>query len=386
MKKLGLILGISIAIVACNNDTSLLETKKTALLEAKEQLKTTTDVIKELEKEIATLDTNVYEAAAINVSMQTMKHQPFAHFVGVEGIVEAEEDVMVSFQSQGEIMNINVEEGDKVKKGQVLARLNASPLQNQLAELQTRAELANTMFLKQKRLWIEQNIGSEIQYLEAKSNKEALERGLAGIRSQIAMSVITSPIDGIVDKINYKRGAYASPQMPFAQIINLRNLYVNADLSEAYLPKVKTGDTVQVNFSTLGLQMDVPIYRLGNVINPKNRSFEVQLKMKNENNAIKPNALASLNIRDFYKEKALVLPSNVVQQDIDGSFVYVAIQKENRWRAEKRYVQTAMSNANNETLIIGGIETGEKVVTKGYNFLTNNALVTELMDNNTAWK
>lgn len=386
MKKLGLILGIGLAIVACNNDSTLLEAKKASLLEAKAQLKTTSDEIKALEKEIASLDTNVYEAAAINVSIQTMKHQPFAHFVGVEGIVEAEEDIMVSFQSQGEITELYVEEGDRVKKGQVLARLNASPLKNQLAELQTRAELANTIFLKQKRLWIEQNIGSEIQYLEAKSNKEAMDRNMAAVRSQIALSVITSPIDGIVDRINYKRGAYASPQMPFAQIINLKNLYINADLSESYLPKVKTGDTVQVNFSTLGLQMDVPIYRLGNVINPQNRSFEVQLKMKNENNAIKPNALASLNIRDFYKEKALVLPSNVVQQDIDGSFVYVAIQKENRWRAEKRYVQTAMSNANNETLIIGGIETGEKVVTKGYNFLTNNALVTELMDNNTAWK
>jgi RND family efflux transporter MFP subunit len=386
MKNLGIILGIGLAISACDNNANLLEAKKSELLAAKEQLMATSAEIKELEKEIATLDTNVYEAAPINVSMQTLKHKPFAHYVGVEGIVEAEEDIMVSFQSQGEITDIYVEEGDKVKKGQVLARLNASPLQNQLAELKTRYELANTIFLKQKRLWIDQNIGSELNYLEAKSNKEALERSMAAIRSQIAMSVITSPINGIVDKINYKKGAFASPQMPFAQVVNLKNLYVNADLSESYLPKVKTGDTVQVNFSTLGLQMDVPIYRIGNVINPQNRSFEVQLKMKNENNIIKPNALASLNIRDFYKEKALVLPSNVVQQDIDGSFVFVAVQKDNVWRAEKRYVETAMSNAANETLIVGGLKAGEKVVTNGYNFLTNNALVTELMDNNTAWK
>lgn len=386
MKNLGIILGIGLAISACDNNANLLEAKKSELLAAKEQLMATSAEIKELEKEIATLDTNVYEAAPINVSMQTLKHKPFAHYVGVEGIVEAEEDIMVSFQSQGEITDIYVEEGDKVKKGQVLARLNASPLQNQLAELKTRYELANTIFLKQKRLWIDQNIGSELNYLEAKSNKEALERSMAAIRSQIAMSVITSPINGIVDKINYKKGAFASPQMPFAQVVNLKNLYVNADLSESYLPKVKTGDTVQVNFSTLGLQMDVPIYRIGNVINPQNRSFEVQLKMKNENNIIKPNALASLNIRDFYKEKALVLPSNVVQQDIDGSFVFVAVQKDNVWRAEKRYVETALSNAANETLIVGGLKAGEKVVTNGYNFLTNNALVTELMDNNTAWK
>lgn len=386
MKNLGIILGLGLAISACNNETNLLEAKKAELLAAKEQLMTTSAEIKQLEQEIAKLDTNVYEAAPINVSMQTLKYKPFAHFVGVEGIVEAEEDIMVSFQSQGEITDIYVEEGDRVKKGQVLAKLNAGPVQNQLAELKTRYELANTIFLKQKRLWIDQNIGSELNYLEAKSNKEALERSMAAVRSQIALSVITSPINGIVDKINYKKGAFASPQMPFAQVVNLKNLYVNADLSESYLPKVKTGDTVQVSFATLGLQMDVPIYRIGNVINPQNRSFEVQLKMTNENNVIKPNALASLNIRDFYKEKALVLPSNVVQQDIDGSFVFVAVQKNNLWRAEKRYVETAMNNANNETLIVGGLSVGEKVVTNGYNFLTNNALVTELMDNNTAWK
>lgn len=381
MKKLTLILAVTLAISSCSTDNTLAG-KKDQLAAAKEKLMGLMDEVKTLEKDIAVLDTNQFEASAINVDLRTLTFQPFAHYVGVEGIVEAEQDVMVSFQSQGEILQILVEEGDKVKKGQLLARLNAAPIQNQLAELQTRSELANTIFLKQKRLWIDQNIGSEIQYLEAKSNKEALERNIAAVKSQVAMSVITSPIDGIVDKINYKRGAFASPQMPFAQIVNLKNLYVNAALSEAYLPKVNTGDSVHVNFSTLGLAMEVPIYRIGNVINPQNRSFEVQLKIMNDNNMIKPNALASLKIRDFHQENSMVLPSNVVQQDIDGSFVFVAVKKDNVWRAEKRYVETGLNNDKNETLILGGLTVGEKVVVKGYNQLTNNALVTELTNIN----
>jgi membrane fusion protein (multidrug efflux system) len=240
--------------------------------------------------------------------------------------------------------------------------------------------------LKQKRLWIDQNIGSEIRYLETKSNKEAMERSMAAIRSQIAMSVIKSPINGIVDKINYKRGAFASPQMPFAQILNLKNLYINAALSESYLPKVKTGDSVLVNFHSLGYEKQVPIYRIGNVINPQNRSFEVQLKIMNEGNMIKPNALASLKIRDYFQENSIVLPSNVVQQDIDGSFVFVALSNGKNWKVEKRYVEVGLNNAKNETLILSGLNLNEKVAVKGYNQLTNNALVAELIDQNTTWK
>ncbi|MFT6844095.1 MAG: membrane fusion protein (multidrug efflux system) [Flavobacteriales bacterium] len=385
MKNITLILGITLAISSCATDDSLAG-KKDQLSTAKGKLISLMSEVKELEIDIAKLDTSNYEMTPINVQLQTLSFQSFEHFVGVEGIVEAEKDVMVSFQSPGEIIEVNVEEGDKVKKGQILARLNASPLQNQLAELRTRWELANTIFLKQKRLWIDQNIGSEIRYLETKSNKEAMERSMAAIRSQIAMSVIKSPINGIVDKINYKRGAFASPQMPFAQILNLKNLYINAALSESYLPKVKTGDSVLVNFHSLGYEKQVPIYRIGNVINPQNRSFEVQLKIMNEGNMIKPNALASLKIRDYFQENSIVLPSNVVQQDIDGSFVFVALSNGKNWKVEKRYVEVGLNNAKNETLILSGLNLNEKVAVKGYNQLTNNALVAELIDQNTTWK
>jgi membrane fusion protein (multidrug efflux system) len=385
MKNITLILGITLAISSCATDDSLAG-KKDQLSTAKGKLISLMSEVKELEIDIAKLDTSNYEMTPINVQLQTLSFQSFEHFVGVEGIVEAEKDVMVSFQSPGEIIEVNVEEGDKVKKGQILARLNASPLQNQLAELRTRWELANTIFLKQKRLWIDQNIGSEIRYLETKSNKEAMERSMAAIRSQIAMSVIKSPINGIVDKINYKRGAFASPQMPFAQILNLKNLYINAALSESYLPKVKTGDSVLVNFHSLGYEKQVPIYRIGNVINPQNRSFEVQLKIMNEGNMIKPNALASLKIRDYFQENSIVLPSNVVQQDIDGSFVFVALSNGKNWKVEKRYVEVGLNNAKNETLILSGLTLNEKVAVKGYNQLTNNALVAELIDQNTTWK
>ena len=384
MKNLWFLLSTAVLIVACEPGDPLTE-KKATLSTLKESLADINEQIKTLEKEIQQLDTTTMEAAPIVVDLTTLRYQPFEHYVGVEGIVEAEKDVMVSFQAQGEITRILVEEGDRVKKGQVLARMNAAPLQNQLSELKTRYELANTLFLKQKKLWIDKNIGSEIQYLEAKSNKEALDRSMAALRSQIALTVVKTPIDGIVDQINYKQGAVASPQMPFAQIVNLSNLYINAELSEAYLPKVKTGDSVKVSFHALGIAKELPIYRIGNVINPQNRSFEIQLKMKNNDGSIKPNALASMKVRDFYQEKAIVLPSNVVQQDIDGSYVYVAKQVNNQqWKANKVYVETAMTNDDNETLIVGGLSPGDKVVVDGYTDLTNDAPITQIMNANTS--
>jgi RND family efflux transporter MFP subunit len=185
------------------------------------------------------------------------------------------------------------------------------------------------------------------------------------------MSYIRSPINGIVDEIFNKEGELAIPGMRLMQIVNLSELFINAEISEAYLPKINKGDIVHLTFPSYpDISMDVPILRIGNVINPQNRSFILQLRISNRQEKLKPNTLAIIKINDYSTDQALVVPSIILKNDIRGTYMYVAERDQDGYKAKKVYVETGMSYQD-ESIIVNGLQPGQLVITKGYNMVSN---------------
>jgi RND family efflux transporter MFP subunit len=252
----------------------------------------------------------------------------------------------------------------------LLARLNTSITANTIEEVKTQLELAITLYEKQQQLW-DKNIGSEVQYLQAKNNKESLESRLKTLEAQLDMAYIKSPIDGIVDLVNIEEGELAMPGFQIMQVINLSKMKIYAEVSEKYLPVIHKGDQVNLTFPTYpDLNMDVAVYRTGNVINLGNRTFPVELRIDNINKMLKPNILALMTFLDYSHDDALVVPSIIVKKDLKGEYVYVSRNVDGVDVAKKVYISTGRSY-NDESMVLEGLQEGDKVIIEGYSQVTD---------------
>jgi len=372
MRKL-LFLILALIVISCGS-VDRADQLKEEIKTKKDQIMTLNTEIRGLEKELTEMENEDPDKHKILVVLEELKYTPFKHYFEAHGSVESISEAFISPELNGQIKQIKVHEGDRVKKGQLLVVLNTSITENTIEEVKTSLQLATTVFEKQERLW-EQNIGSEMQYLQAKNNKEALESKLKTLQAQLDMAYVRSPINGIVDNIFYKEGELAIPGRQLMQIVNLSELYINADVSEAYLPKIKKGDIVQLSFPSYpAIEMEVPIQRVGNVINPQNRSFTVQLKISNREEKLKPNILAIIKINDYSTDAALVVPTILLKQDIKGTYMYIAAEDENGYKARKVYVETGISYQE-KSIILKGLEPGQKIITKGYNMVSDGSKI-----------
>ena len=371
MNRLILILITSIFLVSCSSndenksDASMLETYKKEVKDLKEKI---------LEIENRTSNSK-YSGVAIPVHVETVSSQDFSHNFNATGELESIYEAFISPEVAGQIVAINVSEGENVKKGQLLAKLNTSIIENNIAEVKTQLNLAKTIYNKQSKLW-EKNIGSERQYLETKNNYENLKNRLNTLQAQYNMAIIKSPIDGIVEDIFLKNGELASPGMQFMQVVNINELYVTLKLSEAYLSAVKKGDIVEITFPSYpGLIFNEPVYRTGNVINKQNRTFIVQIKIANKDGKLKPYLLANVKINDYNASNVIVLPSIIIKEDSKGSFIYTITNNNGNIIASKKYIQTGRSYMD-KTEVIGGLNKGDEIITTGYNNVSNGSVVT----------
>lgn len=305
------------------------------------------------------------------VTVKPMAYESFEHFFSANGMVEAVHDAFISSETSGQIKTIHVTEGQRVKKNQLLVSLNYEVTESAIAEVKTGLELARTVYKKRKGLW-EKNIGSEIQYLEAKTNKESLENKLKTLEAQLDMAKIKAPISGIVDEIFRKEGELAIPGVQLIQLVNLNKVYVNADVSETYLAKINNGDIVEVSFPSYpGLIVETTIHRTGNVVKTKNRTFLVQILLDNKDEKLKPNMVAVIKLKDFSADSALVVPSIIIKNDLKGSYLYVTEKQENgKLVARKTYVTPGMSEGS-RSMITLGLAPGQQVIIKGYNLVKN---------------
>jgi RND family efflux transporter MFP subunit len=344
--------------------------KRAELEEYRRLVREYTEKIRVLESEMDSIPGENKEIRATSVEVKMMKAEPFSSFFEAKGSVEAVMDAFISPETSGQIKSINVNRGERVKKGQLLMELNTDVTANSISEVKTSLELASKLFEKQEQLW-EKEIGSEIQYLEAKNAKESLEARLATLKSQLEMAYIRAPFSGIVDDIMVKTGELASPGMRLLRLVNLEEMRISAEVSEAFLANVSLGDKVSISFSSLPeLSLEAPVSRVGTVIDPITRTFPVEVLLSNKKEEIKPNMLASVMIQDYDDPDALIVPSIILKDDFNGTFLFKAVQEGNKNIARKVYVKTGKT-VQDQTKIIRGIKENDLVVITGYNLISD---------------
>lgn len=308
------------------------------------------------------------DADAKNKLVEIMEVEPskFISEITVEGIVDASGSTIATAKAPGTVTSILVKEGQKVQKGQVLATLDRTALESSKRELEQQLSFANTIYEKQFRLW-EKGIGTEVQYLTAKNQRDALEKSLNTLNSNIDMYNIKSAINGTVESIDIKIGQVASPGMPHFKLLNLNNIKVKAEVSEAYSGKINSGDSVKITFPDLNQTVSGVVSFASKFIDPLNRTFKVEVALPKVS-SIKPNMIAKLRIVDYVKLESIVIPANSIQSTELGTFVmlYNSEQK----AAQKVNIKVGKTNMNT-TEILDGLNTGDQLIINGFQELAD---------------
>ena len=301
---------------------------------------------------------------SILVETSFIPKELFKTYIHVQGRIDAEESVSLSSEIPGTVTKILVSPGDAVTKGQVLAETDSRALQQSISDLQVNAELVNQLYEKQKSLW-DQKIGTEVQFLQAKTQKESIEKKMTALQEQLRMTKIISPIDGTVDAVDVKLGMLTAPGMPAIRVVNFNNLKIKADLAEAYASKVKKGDEVLVRFPDTNDTLTSKINYASRAISPVSRTFGIEIKLAN-NKEYHPNMVCVLNINDYVSPTPVVaIPIMYIQKDFSGkSFIYINEGD----KAVKRYISTGKEyNGNIE--VLDGIDEKTSVIKTGYESL-----------------
>ncbi len=348
--------------------------KKNLLKQKRTELKELKNYIAALEEQITALEPSNAVKNVKLVTTKVLSTKEFKKFVEIQGSIQAEDLVDATSESPGRIILMPLKEGDIVRKGQLIAKLDMEQLDRQIAELNKSLELATTVYERQKRLW-DQNIGSEIQYLEAKNNKERLEKSLETIQHQTTKAEVYAPISGTVERVILQSGEVAAPGAPILQILNTNKLKVVADVPENLLRSVRRGDLVTVQFPALGIEQRVRISQIGRTIDPSNRTFEVEAALNRSTNLLKPNLLAILLINDFSAENAIAVPVEAVLQEVSGNdYVFIKSEKADELIAKKVFIETGESYQG-EILVNNGLKPGQELILEGARGLNENELI-----------
>ena len=357
-------------VVACEQPAENdLEAAKAKLSELKTQQKDIEKEIESLEETIAQLDTTQEEITRTLVTIGKAETGEFVYAIQLPGRADSRQNIVVSAESMGNVTRIYVQEGSFVKKGQSIASIDNNIYNSQIAELKTRLELAEQLYEKQKRLW-DQKIGSEIQYLQAKNNKESLEQSIKTIQAQAAKSSIIAPINGYLDQVFIREGQTVAMGTPAVRIVDLSKIIVQCDVSEKYIGDLKTKDNIKVRFPSVNKNFETSIKTLGQTVNADNRTFLVEAEIDNGDGAVKPNVLADVTIPTYTNPDAVTVPTSVVQQGKTDDFVYV-LKKENGGLIAKKQVVKVGKNYNGQSEILDGLKPGQEIVLLGSRNITD---------------
>ncbi len=359
------LLGMGLILTACGP-----RGEEAQLAQLEKQRDALTEKIERLKQEIAQkASPGVKPQKLINVKILPVEKGLFQHFIQVQGTVESDNNILVAPQSSGIVKKIHVYAGSRVTRGQLLAELDGSILESSIAEVENGLKLAQTIFERQQRLW-NKKIGSEIEFLQAKNNKESLEKRLATLKEQHKLTKIYSPLSGTVDNVLIKEGEIAAAGMGAIRVVQLSNLKIKVDLSEIYISRIRKGDLVHVSIPVTGGEFDLHVDAVSQVIDPENRTFQIEMKIPKTEAGIKPNMLSVLTINDYSNPEALTVPVNIIQETGTGKFIFVAEQKNGDWVARRRSVKTGKSY-NDRVEVLSGLQEGEHVVTVGYQNLAD---------------
>jgi membrane fusion protein, multidrug efflux system len=366
---------LSVVIVAallagCSAATR--EDDKKARLDAlKEQQADLSKQILKLEEEIAKENPDEANVRAKDVGITELKPEKFDHYVQTQGQVQSENNVLVGAQYMGVVKQVYVNEGDQVSKGQVLAQIDNSVIERGIESMKAQLDLATAVYNRQKNLW-DQKIGTEVQFLQAKTNKESLEKQLASMQEQNEQTRIKSPISGAVDAVMIKQGENVMPGLPAIRVVNASDLKVVANVSEANVTDINKGDKVLVNISELGKEVEARVSFVGKTIDPLSRTFTVEVKLPPNAN-LRPNMTATVRLIFNTESSALVVPVNVIQQINNQKVVYVAESKDKQTVARRKVI--TVDGIYGGKAQIHGLEPGDKLITIGYQGLNDGDFV-----------
>lgn len=374
MKNIFYLLIITTIITSCGGNEKTVESLiSEGNLEAIRAKKTElSHTHKTLEGQMALLDSVIAQLDGNKnfplVSTIETKVEKFNHFLELQGNVKTKQNVLIYPEMAGTLQKVYVKEGQKVNKGQLLASIDDGGMSSQLAQLKTQTELSKTTFERQKRLW-EQKIGSEIQFLQAKTNYEAQVSAIKQAESQLGKSTIRAPFSGIIDDVIKDQGTVVAPGpgSEVFRIVNLSNMYIDVEVPEAYLKTVNNGKQALVYFPILKDSVVTEIRQTGNFINPSNRSFTIEIPVPNKNGTIKPNLTAKVQINDYTNDTAILIPQSVISENAEGEqYTYVAedINADNEAVAMKKIITTGKTQGALVEVLFG-LESGKHIIKEG---------------------
>ena len=346
--------------ILATNDYNLIQKRKG---EIKTQINDLKFELNRLDNVIEKIDTdkNLFLVSAIK-----LKPKKFSHFLNFQGSLDTDQNVVIYPELPGLLKNIYVKQGDKVKKGQIIAKISDNGLTDQLEQLKLQRNLAKTTFERQKKLW-DQKIGSEIQYLQAETNFKGLEKKISQMRDQEGKTRILAPFDGTIDDVIADIGSNLAPGLtPIFRIINIEQMKVSAEIPEIHIPYIKQNKNVKIYVPILDKQILGKISSVGNFINPNNRSFSIEIKLLNKSNELKPNMTVSLEINDYQNKSAILIPSKDILEDEEGNFyVYkLVIDSNENYKSNKVMIQKGKSY-NNMTEIKSGLKENDLIINDG---------------------
>ena len=369
----------SIEALIASDNTKDIQNKKEELVNEQQVL---ASKIKQLDAKLESInpDRNVPLITTI-----IAKSEKFMHYLELQGSVETKENLILTPEMSGILTRVYVKEGDQVSKGQILAKIDDGGLSQQFSSAQIQANLLKTTFDRQKRLW-DQKIGSEIQFLQAKSSYESAVESVNQVRQQLAKSNIRAPFTGVVDDVITEQGnVVAAGQTQLMRIVNLSDMYIETDVPEDYITSINNGKDVEVLFPVLGKKINAKIRQTGNFINPANRTFKVEIAVPNKDKTIKPNLTARLKLNDYTNEEAILIPQSIISENADGGqYIYILEEKEGAKAKAKQLIIETGKTQGDQIEILSGLTVDDEIIKEGARSIKDGQTVKIVSNNNNA--
>lgn len=373
MKNIYLILLLAFIVISCgenknqsvedlieSNNLEQIRNKKASLDKQQQEI---ASQLKLLEEKIKELDP---QQKVPLITTFKVKDTIFNHFVELQGNVTTDQNVVITAEYGGVLRKVYAKDGEKVSKGQMLAKIDDGGLSQQYNQLKIQTELAKTTYERQKRLW-EQKIGSEIQYLQAKTNYETQLEATNQLGQQLAKTTVRAPFSGTIDDVITEEGTVVSPgQSPLFRIVSLTDMYIETDVPETYISTINKGKEVEVQLPVVGKTINTKVSQAGDFINPANRTFKIQVPLPNKDNLIKPNLTAKLRINDYTNKKAILIPQSIISENAEGEqYVYIISDKQDSTAKSKRVIISTGKAQGDLIEVISGLNNGDEIIDEG---------------------
>ncbi len=351
----------SIEAIIASGDTKKIEAKRQEL---KVKQQTIIDELHLIEKAIA--KNNSGEKVPL-ITTTKIHDTLFVHYLSIQGNVATKQNIVIYPEFNGLLTKVYVKEGQKVKKGQLLAKIDDGGMAQQLSQLEAEAALSKVTYERRKSLW-DQKIGSEIEYLQAETAYKANSNAVAHLRKQLSKTNVTAPFSGVIDDVLTEEGTVVAPgQSELMRIVNLDNMYIEAEIPENHIKNVKKGKAVEVTFPVLGKTIETKVRQVGNYINPNNRSFKIEVDVPNKDGDIKPNLTSKLLVNDYTNDKSILIPQSIISENAMGQqyvFVIKDKQEDNKATAQKAIITTGLTQGD-VIEVLSGLSDGDEVIIEG---------------------